>query len=53
MKNPHGYGKLYKKDGSLYVGSFLNGKANGKGVLIFADGSFVNGTFENNMFAQG
>ena len=53
MNNPGGFGKLYKKDSSLYVGEFSNGKANGDGVLIYPDGSYARGTYNNNMIARG
>jgi len=41
MNNPGGFGKLYKNDGSLYIGKFSNGKADGKGILIFQNGSYA------------
>lgn len=53
MQNPNGYGKLYKKNGSLYVGCFSNGKAEGQGTLIFPDGSYARGSFHNNMLKKG
>lgn len=39
---------MYKNDGSLYVGEFLKGKAEGKGAYIFADGSHYEGNFKDN-----
>lgn len=39
---------MYKSDGSLYIGYFRKGKAEGRGVLIFANGSFYQGDFSNN-----
>ena len=53
MNNPGGFGKLYKKDGSVYIGEFSNGKANGDGVLIYPNGSYARGTYNNNMFTRG
>ena len=53
MNNPSGFGKLYKKDGTLYIGQFSNAKANGKGVLLYPDGSYANGVFDDNMFSKG
>jgi hypothetical protein len=40
MNKPGGYGKLYKNDGSLYVGQFSNGSAEGKGVYIIPNGTY-------------
>jgi hypothetical protein len=31
---------MYKNDRSLYIGHFELGKAKGKGVFIFPDGSY-------------
>lgn len=45
---PDGFGRMYKSDGSLYVGSFKKGKAHGLGAFIFANGSFFQGAFEDN-----
>ena len=53
MNKPGGFGKLYKKDGSVYIGEFSNGKANGKGVLIYPNGSYAHGTFDSNVFSKG
>jgi hypothetical protein len=39
MNNPSGCGKFYKSDGSLYIGHFSSGTADGKGLLIYPDGS--------------
>jgi hypothetical protein len=33
---PDGYGKIYKENGSLYIGKFFNGKASGVGRYITA-----------------
>lgn len=53
MNNPGGFGKLYKNDGSLYIGKFSNGKADGKGILIFQNGSYAQGVFSDNFFKEG
>jgi len=45
---PHGLGKMYKPHGSIYLGYFDHGKAQGKGVFIFPDGSYYNGEFSRN-----
>jgi len=42
-KTPQGYGKIYKTDGSIYLGSWSRGKAEGKGLFIQNDGSFYEG----------
>jgi hypothetical protein len=39
---------MYKEDGSLYIGHFNHGKAEGKGVFIFPNGSYYNGDFIDN-----
>ena len=46
---PDGYGTMYKKDGSVFVGCFQEGKASGPGRYIFKDGSYYHGTFNNNV----
>jgi len=48
-KIPHGLGKMHKADGSLFLGYFSHGKANGNGVYIFSNGSFYSGEFNNNI----
>lgn len=51
MKNgrfPEGHGRLYKEDGSLFIGEFLRGKAEGNGVFIMPDGSIFKGKLQNN-----
>jgi hypothetical protein len=40
---------MYKQDGSLFLGQFSLGKAQGNGAYIFKDGSFYSGTFNNNI----
>lgn len=45
---PNGFGKFYKKDDSLYLGYFKNGKAQGLGAFIFPDGSYFKGSFQQN-----
>lgn len=39
---------MYQVDGSIYMGNFVFGKAEGKGTFILADGSFYNGDFVKN-----
>jgi hypothetical protein len=39
---------LYKEDGSLFVGEFVKGKAEGNGVFIMPDGSIFRGKLHNN-----
>lgn len=43
---------MYKADGSLYVGHFLHGKAEGEGLFLSPDGLVYYGNFHNNR-AQG
>ena len=45
---PNGFGRFYKKDGSLYIGHFAAGKAQGKGVYVFPNGAYYEGMFDNN-----
>lgn len=45
---PNGYGRIEYKDGSNYIGEFLNGKPNGIGIFqrtsnFFEYGIFING----------
>ena len=40
---PNGLGRMHKEDGSLYVGYFSHGRAHGRGVFIFPNGSFYDG----------
>lgn len=46
---PNGFGKMYKSDGSVYLGYFNHGKAEGKGAYIFNNGAYFNGEFRNNL----
>jgi len=39
---------MYKPNGSIYLGWFDHGRAQGKGVYIFDDGSYYNGDFNKN-----
>jgi hypothetical protein len=39
---------MYKPDGSIYIGHFDHGRAQGAGAYIFANGSYYNGAFERN-----
>ena len=45
---PEGHGRLYKEDGSLFIGEFVKGRAEGDGALIMADGSIFKGKLQNN-----
>jgi len=40
---------MYKPNGSIYLGSFDHGRAQGKGVFIFEDGSYYHGDFNRNL----
>ena len=40
---------MYKADGSLFIGKFENGKANGDGRYILKDGSYYSGLMKNNV----
>ena len=51
-KYPHGWGRMYKIDGSFYVGHFQNGKAEGEGAYLTPEGLVYHGQFHNN-HAQG
>jgi len=39
---------MYKSDGSLFIGNFHLGKAEGHGVYIMPNGSYYIGHFTNN-----
>lgn len=39
---------MYKPNGSIYLGYFENGRAQGRGVYIFEDGSYYEGEFNRN-----
>ena len=39
---------MYKPNGSIYIGYFEHGRASGRGVYIFEDGSYYEGDFYNN-----
>lgn len=43
-----GIGRMYKANGSLYVGELKNGEANGYGYYFMKDGSYFQGKFVNN-----
>jgi hypothetical protein len=40
---------MFKADGSLFVGHFVDGKAEGDGLFIFKDGSYFEGKLHENM----
>lgn len=42
-QKPNGLGRMYKPNGSIYIGYFENGRAQGRGVFIFEDGSYYEG----------
>ena len=48
-QQPNGFGQMYKKDGSLFVGMFENGNATGIGCYFLKDGTYFKGKIENNM----
>ena len=43
---------MYKEDGSLYVGHFKSGVADGQAIYIMPDGSYYEGMIISN-FAEG
>ena len=45
---PHGIGKMYKYDGSIFLGRFVQGRAEGKGLYILDDGAYFEGSLANN-----
>ena len=38
-----------KKNGAIYAGNFLKGRAEGPGACVFADGSYYEGEIVNNV----
>ena len=44
-----GFGDMTWKDGTRYIGQWKNDIQNGKGTLIFPDGSKKRGLFQNNV----
>ena len=45
---PHGVGRMeWRRKGGVYEGQFLNGKRQGYGRLIWYDGSYYEGMFED------
>lgn len=48
LGKPSGVGKMYHSDGSLFIGMFNNGMANGKGYYVQSDGSYYQGNIVNN-----
>lgn len=42
-----GQGVWTSENGDRYIGAFKNNRCNGEGVLIFADGTFQNGTWQD------
>lgn len=48
---PHGVGvQTYRKDGSVYKASFINGVRNGKGSHTFKNGARFEGTFKDDNY---
>ena len=39
---------MYKSNGSIYLGHFTDGRAQGRGAFVFPNGSFYKGDFSNN-----
>lgn len=46
-------GSFPEHDGGIYVGEHTNGKQNGKGSVLYRDGTFYSGRFLGNLFFQG
>jgi hypothetical protein len=47
---PNGKGTLKLKNGDVYIGAFVKGSFNGKGLYTWEDGSTYEGDFENDLF---
>ena len=47
-KRPNGFGKMFKEYDNVYIGYFDHGRAHGKGVFLFSDGSYYSGDFYRN-----
>jgi hypothetical protein len=45
---PHGIGRMYKSDGSLFVGRFVQGRAEGPGLYVLPDGAYFEGELVDN-----
>ncbi len=39
-------------DGSVYKGEWVNGVQHGRGEMVFSDGTYKKGLFENNVFIE-
>jgi hypothetical protein len=39
---------MYRSDGSVYIGQFNNGTANGNGIYILPDGTYYEGFMVDN-----
>jgi hypothetical protein len=39
---------MYKKNGSIFIGRFINGVADGPGFYAKVDGTYYTGDFSNN-----
>lgn len=44
---------MYWVDGSVYKGDWRNGIQHGYGTMHFPDGTFIKGSFKNNVFLNG
>ena len=44
----HGYGKLFRVDGSMYLGQWVNGDREGRGMETAADGASYEGQYKAN-----
>lgn len=45
---PHGLGKMYKSDGSFFIGKFEEGRAQGAGLYVLPDGAYFEGELLDN-----
>ena len=45
---PYGYGKIYRKDGSLVISQWNQGSTNGPSIFIFPDASYYEGLLIDN-----
>ena len=49
LGRPTDYGTMIYNNGSVFIGEFIDGKANGPGHYILPDGSYYHGTMVNNV----
>ena len=50
---PSGHGKKELKDGTMYEGAWVDGKAMGQGIKKLANGTIFEGTWEDSDFLEG